>query len=77
MWGIGADFADERAPGRTLPAFWGLGLSLEAVLFRAARAIRRLKRPGRVAPVMAVRAAVFILSGIARLVTLRRLTRAG
>lgn len=77
MWGLGADFADERTACRTLPAFWGLGLSLDAALFRAARAIRGLVRPGRAAPVKAVRAAVFILSGIARLVTLRRLTRAG
>ncbi|MFP5222324.1 MAG: hypothetical protein ACLGSA_08550 [Acidobacteriota bacterium] len=59
-----------------LPAFFGLGLSLDSALFRAVRLLRGLTRPRADAPRL-VAPEPARPWGIGLLVTLRRLPRAG
>lgn len=76
MWEKGDDTITGSADLTRLPAFFGLGLCLDPVLFRAVRLLRGLIRlcsdaPRLVAPEPARP------WGIGLLVTLRRLPRAG
>lgn len=76
MWEIGDDTITGSAALARLPAFFGLGLSLDSALFRAVRLLRGLTRPRTDAPRL-VAPEPARPWGIGLLVTLRRLPRAG
>jgi len=76
MWEKGDDTFTGAAALARLPAFFGLGLSLDSALFRAVRLLRGLTRPRADAPRL-VAPEPARPWGIGLLVTLRRLPRAG